>query len=163
MKHGYFGRKLGRNKDERKQLFRNLSRELIMHGRIHTTFAKAKSIQPMVEKLITQVKKATNGALREAHKTLSDRIALTTLTDMTKTRFGSRTSGYTRVVKLGTRKGDASEMVYLEFVDAAPVKEAVNVPKTTKVSKKVPAVVEAEVVQEEKPKQKAKVKKTTTK
>ncbi len=146
MKHGYFGRKLGRNKDERKRLFRNLSSALIIHGRIHTTLAKAKSIQPMVEKLITQVKRGTNGATLEVHKTLSDNAVYNLLADMAKTRFAARTSGYTRIIKLGVRVGDAAEMVYLEFVDAAPVKE---VGKTTKAPKEVKTsskVQEAKVV-----------------
>lgn len=154
MKHGYFGRKLGRNKDERKRLFRNLSSALIIHGRIHTTLAKAKSIQPMVEKLITQVKRGTNGAVNEVMKTLSDNATYKTLVDMAKTRFTTRTSGYTRIIKLGTRVGDAAEMVYLEFVDAAPVKEVVKTTKAAKGDKKLPQVQEAEVVTEEKPKKK---------
>lgn len=160
MKHGYFGRKLGRNKDERKRLFRNLSSALIMHGRIHTTLAKAKSIQPMVEKLITQVKRGTNGAVGEVKKTLFDNVTYQTLADMAKTRFTTRTSGYTRIIKLGTRVGDAAEMVYLEFVDAAPEKpktlrkDSGQAKKTTKTTKDGNAVQEAEVVTEEKPKKK---------
>ena len=163
MKHGYFGRKLGRNKDERKRLFRNLSSALIMHGRIHTTLAKAKSIQPMVEKLITQVKRGTNGAILEVNKTLSDNTTYTTLLEMAKSRFTARTSGYTRIIKLGTRVGDAAEMVYLEFVDAAPVKEVVKKIQAAKETKKAPVVQEAEVVTSEKPKRKAKAAKKVSK
>lgn len=166
MKHGYFGRKLGRNKDERKRLFRNLSSALIIHGRIHTTLAKAKSIQPMVEKLITQVKRGTNGAVGEVKKTLSDNATYQTLVEMSTSRFAARTSGYTRIIKLGTRIGDAAEMVYLEFVDAAPVvakKEKVKTAKTVLESKSKAEIQEAEVVTEEKPKQKAKTTKKSDK
>ena len=138
-------------------LFRNLSRALIEHGRIHTTLAKAKSIQPTVEKLITQVKRGSSGALVKAQKIISDTATYTLLSDMVKTRFASRTSGYTRIIKLGSRIGDASEMVYLEFVDAAPVKPAVaKAPKAAKEVKETSQVQEAEVVSEEKPKRKAK-------
>lgn len=151
MKHGYFGRKLGRNKDERKRLFRDLCRVLIEHGRIRTTIAKAKSIQPTVEKLITKAKRATNGSLREITKTLADSVAEKRLIDMSKTRFAGRTSGYTRIIKLGVRVGDAAEMVYLEFVDAEKTPEVVKAPKATKETKSAPKVQEAEVVTEKKP------------
>lgn len=153
MKHGYFGRKLGRNKDERKRLFRNLSSALIMHGRIHTTLAKAKSIQPMVEKLITRVKRGTSGATGEVHKTLSNNTTYTALVELAKSRWMTRTSGYTRIIKLGTRAGDAAEMVYLEFVDAAPVKkEVVKKIKAVKETKKTPVVQEADVLSPKVPK-----------
>ena len=138
-------------------LFRNLSRALIEYGRIHTTLAKAKSIQPTVEKLITQVKRGSSGALLKAQRIISDKATYTKLSDMVKTRFASRTSGYTRIIKLGSRIGDASEMVYLEFVDAAPIKPAVaKASKAAKEVKKEPQVQEAEVVSEEKPKRKVK-------
>lgn len=149
MKHGYFGRKLGRNKDERKQLFRVLLRALIANGRIRTTLAKAKAIQPMVEKLITQVKRGTSGALREVTKTLSDRASYEKLLEMATNRFMARTSGYTRIVKLGARLGDAAEEVFLEFVDSAPVKAEVVKEKKTKEPKKVQ---EAEIVKSKKSK-----------
>jgi len=161
MKHGVYGRKLGRNKDERKRLFRDIARALISHGRLHTTFAKAKSVQAMVEKLITKTKRATNGSLLEVKKTLADLAVEKKLIEMAKTRFAGRNSGYTRIVKLGARRGDASEMVYLEFVDAAPVAEVVKAPK--KASPNASRVEEAEVVTEKsvKAKKMAKTAKST--
>lgn len=161
MKHGVYGRKLGRNKDERKRLFRDIARALISHGRLHTTFAKAKSVQAMVEKLITKTKRATNGSLLEVKKTLADLAVEKKLIEMAKTRFAGRNSGYTRIVKLGARRGDASEMVYLEFVDAAPVAEVVKAPK--KASPNASKVEEAEVVTEKpvKAKKMAKTAKST--
>lgn len=151
MKKKVFGRKLGRNKDERKQLFRLLLRSLIETGRIRTTLGKAKSVQPMIEKLITKTKKATSGSLRRMNAILSDNEASKKLTEMTKTRFGHRNSGYTRIVKLGARRGDAAEEVFLEFVDAAPVVERVKAektPKKTKDTDKKPEIQDAEVVTE---------------
>ncbi len=121
----------------------NLTRSLLEKGRVQTTLAKAKAVQPLVEKLITKSKAATRATLREIASTLADADSYKKLVEMATTRFTSRTSGYTRLVRLGTRKGDASEMVYLEFVDAAPVSETVK----PKVSKKGKAVVkDAEVV-----------------
>lgn len=125
-------------------LFLILTRSLLIHGRVKTTIAKAKAVQPLVEKLITKAKRATRSALIEISKTLADKASYTKLLEMAKERFMARSSGYTRIVKLGKRSGDASEMVYFEFVDAAPVKEEVKA--------KAQKIQEAEVVTEAKPK-----------
>ena len=151
MKHGYYGRKLGRNKDERRRLFMILTRSLIESGRIKTTLAKAKAIQPMVEKLITKAKSGSSGALNAVSGVLSDAGSYKKLLEFAKNRFTTRTSGYTRIIKLGTRLGDASNMVYLEFVDAAPVKPQVKKEKTAKAGKAGSVVQEAEVVTDEAP------------
>ena len=151
MKHGYYGRKLGRNKDERRRLFMILTRSLLESGRIKTTIAKAKAIQPMVEKLITKAKSGTNGALNAVSGVLSDASSYKKLLEFSKTRFTKRTSGYTRIIKLGTRLGDASDMVYLEFVDEAPVKPQVKKEKPAKAAKAGAEVQEAEVVTDEAP------------
>ena len=133
MKHGYFGRKLGRNANERRSLFMQLMRSLISFGRIKTTQAKAKAIQPAIDKLITKAKKGSNADINEMRKSLSLETAVRALREMAKTRFHTRNSGYTRIIKLGARRGDAAEEVMLEFVDAAPVKaEVVSVKKTKK-------------------------------
>lgn len=151
MKHGYYGRKLGRNKDERRRLFMILTRSLIESGRVKTTLAKAKAIQPMVDKLITKAKSGASGSLNAAWGVLSDVDSYKKLLGFAKTRFTTRNSGYTRIIKLGTRVGDASDMVYLEFVDAEPEKPKT---KTTKVTKDGSTVQDAEVVTEEKTKKK---------
>jgi len=149
MKHGYYGRKLGRNKDERRRLFMILTRSLIQFGRIKTTNAKAKAIQPMVEKLITKAKSKTSGALNAISGVLSDADSYKKLLEFAKTRFTTRTSGYTRIIKLGARVGDASDMVYLEFVDAESEKPETKTKKTTKTTKGSHVVQEAEVVTED--------------
>ncbi len=148
MKHNYFGRKLGRNVGERRRLFMQLTRSLITLGRIKTTLAKAKAIQPSVDKLITKSKLGSNAALSELRKSLASEPTVTLLRDMAKTRFHTRTSGYTRIIRLGKRYGDAAEEVVLEFVDAAPVKAEVVKAKVTKETHKVQ---EADVVSEKKP------------
>lgn len=154
MRHGYFGRKLGRTVDERRRLFMVLARSLITNGRIKTTFAKAKAIQPMVDKLITKAKDGSNASLTVMRKRLANESVVSALRDMAKTRFHTRTSGYTRILKLGKRRGDAAEVVILEFVDAAPVVVAKT--KTVKPGKQTQEVQEAEVVSEKKAEKKPK-------
>lgn len=144
MKHGYFGRKLSRTNNERRRLFMVLIRDLVTKGSIRTTLAKAKAVQPLVDSVITSVKKGTNASLSHARKVLADEKVLSVLTDMTKTRFAKRTSGYTRIIRLGLRRGDAAEAVQFEFVDPAPV--AAEVVKTKKIAEAPKKVEEAAVV-----------------
>lgn len=148
MRHAYFGRKLSRTKNERQQLFRNLLRALIAHGAITTTVAKAKSVAPAMEKMITKAKVGTEVAKRAIFADLGgDKEHTQMLMDMAKTRFANRTSGFTRLIKLGARSGDAAEMVQLSFVDAPIVEVKKEVPvkkeeKTKPVKKEVkPKVV----------------------
>ena len=164
MRHGYFGRKLSRTKNERRRLFMVLMRSLIVHGRIRTTEAKAKAIAPAMDRLITAVKNGSSAGINEVRKTLANEPVVRTLRDMVKTRFGGRTSGYTRMIKLGKRRGDAAEVVLLEFVDPkpAPLVAPVETSKSKKLTKKSPVIQEAEVVQDE-PKQKIKKKRLPTK
>lgn len=151
MRHGYSGKKLSRTKNERRRLFMILTRSLFLHGSLKTTQAKAKAIQPLVEKLITKAKRADNASIARIRKVLADKISVDTLLNWAKVRFAARTSGFTRVVKLGVRVGDGGEQVLLSFVDEAPVTEVVKASKGTKVSKETKKIVEAEVVK--KPKQ----------
>lgn len=147
MRHAIFGRKLHRTKNERQQLFRNLLRALIAHGRLTTTIAKAKSVQPTMEKLITKAKTGTEHARRGILADLGgDKESTQSLMGMAKTRFNQRVSGFTRLVKLGARQGDAAEMVELSFVDAPvviePKKEIVkNKEEVKKVKAAKPKVV----------------------
>ena len=123
MRHHVFGRKLGRTKDERKLLFRNLLTELILHGRVKTTVAKAKAVKPLIEKVVTKAKKArlaarqvTLGVQREVASVLP-REAVLVLVNTIVPRFQNRTSGFSRILHLGARKGDRAEMVLLEWTD----------------------------------------------
>lgn len=123
MRHGYFGRKLSRTKNERRRLFMVLTRELIKRGKIRTTIAKAKAVQPLVEKLVSKAKSGSRSAVDGIHKLLVDKTSIERLLAWAPTRFSGRSSGFTRIVRLGQRVGDATEEVLLSFVDEAPVIE----------------------------------------
>jgi large subunit ribosomal protein L17 len=133
MRHSYFGRKLSRSKNERRRLLQGLARDLILHGRITTTVAKAKAVQPLVERLVTNAKKGTNAGVNEVRKVLADKKSVASLLEDAKTRFTTRTSGFTRIIKLGVLRSDASSMAMISFVDDR-VDTQVIVPKGKKVS-----------------------------
>lgn len=119
MRHSYFGSKLSRTKNERRRLFMIQVRSLITHGAIITTIAKARAVAPIMEKLITLAKKGRDTDQRNANKVIADRVLVRKLFDEAKTRFATRTGGYTRIVKLGKRLGDRTEEARLSFVDGA--------------------------------------------
>jgi large subunit ribosomal protein L17 len=117
MRHGKQRHKLSRDSAHRKALLRNLSRELIEHERIKTSQAKAKAVKPEVEKLITLAKGGSLHARRQALSTLGqDRFLIHKLFEEIGPRYAERPGGYTRIVKLGPRRSDATEMVFLELV-----------------------------------------------
>jgi len=117
MRHGKQRHKLSRDSAHRKALLRNLSRELIEHERIKTSQAKAKAVKPEVEKLITLAKGGSLHARRQALSTLGqDRCLVHKLFEEIGPRYAERPGGYTRIVKLGPRRSDATEMVFLELV-----------------------------------------------
>ena len=117
MRHGKQRNKVSRDSAHRKALFQNLSKELIEHERIRTTQAKAKAVKPEVEKLITLGKRADLHARRQALSKLGqDKFAVHKLFVEIAPRYQGREGGYTRIVKLGPRRSDAAEMVFLELV-----------------------------------------------
>jgi large subunit ribosomal protein L17 len=117
MRHGKQRGKLSRDSAHRKALLRNLSRELIEHERIKTSQAKAKAVKPEVEQLITLAKRGDLHARRQALATLhNDKFVVHKLFDEVAPRYAERPGGYTRIVKLGPRRSDSTEMVYLELV-----------------------------------------------
>lgn len=136
MRHRYFGKKLSRTKNERRRLLQNLAREVISRGSVHTTLAKAKAVQPLLEKLVTKAKKADRASIRIIEATLAHKQSERLLLADAQTRFASRGSGFTRIVKLGQRRGDASETVLLQFVDERVETTIVSPKKET--SKTVP-------------------------
>ena len=117
MRHNVHGRKLGRTSAHRKAMFRNQLASLIEHEKIRTTLAKAKELRPLAEKMITQGKKDTLHARRLVGRLIPDRGKITKLFDEIAPRFADRPGGYTRITKLGPRKGDGAEMAILEFVE----------------------------------------------
>jgi large subunit ribosomal protein L17 len=120
MRHQRAGRKLGRDSAHRKALYANLAGALIEHGRIKTTEAKAKEVRPIVEKMITLGKRGDLAAHRQAVAFLRSKPVAHKLFAEIAPRFAERNGGYTRVVKLGPRHGDAAAMAYLELVDYVP-------------------------------------------
>jgi large subunit ribosomal protein L17 len=117
MRHNIMGRRLGRSTNHRKALFRNLASELIRHNRIKTTEAKAKSIQAMVEKLITLAKRGDVHARRLAARDIYDPAVLHKLFNEVGPKVQDRAGGYTRIYKLGPRQGDAAQMALIEIVE----------------------------------------------
>jgi len=124
MKHKVAGYKLKRDKDERRGLLRNLVLSVINEERIVTTTPKAKAAKPLVEKMITLAKRDTLHSRRMAAAFLNHPQAVQKLFDKIGTRFGQRAGGYTRIIKLGWRKGDGAEQVMLELVGSELVKRA---------------------------------------
>jgi large subunit ribosomal protein L17 len=120
MRHRRAGRKLGRDSAHRKALYSNLAGALIEHGRIKTTEAKAKEVRPIVEQMITLGKRGDVAAHRQAVAFLRSKSVAHMLFSEVAPRFADRPGGYTRVVKLGPRPGDAAPMAYLELVDYVP-------------------------------------------
>jgi large subunit ribosomal protein L17 len=120
MRHRRAGKKLGRDSAHRKALYSNLAGALIEHGRIKTTEAKAKAVKPFAEQMITLGKRGDLHARRLALAELRSQDVVHQLFADVAPRFVDRPGGYTRIVKLGPRYGDAAEMVYLELVDYVP-------------------------------------------
>jgi len=163
-------RKLGRTSSHRKALFRNQLASLIEHERIVTTLIKAKELRPIAEKIVTLGKKGTLHARRNAAKMLASDALLRKLFDDLAPRFQERAGGYTRIVKLGSRRGDGAEMAILEFVDFTFGESASEAPEPTKKSKAKDKPEEdgadtdaAEDAAEEKPAKKAAAKKAPAK
>jgi large subunit ribosomal protein L17 len=126
MRHKVSGYKLKRDVSGRKALFRGLVTSVIEHERIVTTVPKAKAVKPLVEKMITLAKRDTLHARRQAAEFVTTPAALKKLFDKLGTRFGQRSGGYTRVVRLGNRKGDGAEQAILELVGSELVKRAAD-------------------------------------
>lgn len=155
MRHGYFGRKFSRTTNERRRLFQSLVREVIVHGTIRTSLAKAKAVQPIIDKLVTKAKRGTNQDVTRIDAVLADRKMTNMLLEEAKTRFANRTSGFTRIIKLGTRVGDAGEEALLQFVDERVVVETVKPAAKAVVEKKAPVAPAKKQVTKEVAKPKA--------
>jgi large subunit ribosomal protein L17 len=126
MRHRVAGFKLKREVDSRVALLRNLATSVILEERIITTVPKSKAVQPIVEKLITLAKKDTLHARRQAAGFLRTPASVKKLFDTLGTRFGQRNGGYTRITRLGPRKGDGAEQAMLELVGSELVKRAAD-------------------------------------
>jgi len=126
MRHRFGNAKLKRAVGSRNSLFKNLTTSVIESERVITTVPKAKAIQPLVEKMITLAKRDTLHTRRQAASFLTTPKSVQKLFDTLGTRFGQRTGGYTRITRLGNRKGDGAELAMLELVGSELVKRAAD-------------------------------------
>jgi large subunit ribosomal protein L17 len=117
MKHRLKGKKLNRTSSHRKALFKNMAQAIIKHEQIITTLPKAKTMKPIIDKLITLGKKGNLHARRQAFSKLRDEGMVSKLFDTLASRYAERNGGYTRVIKAGFRYGDAAAMAVIELVD----------------------------------------------
>jgi len=120
MRHGSRGKKLGRDSAHRKALYANLTCSLLEHERIKTTEAKAKAVKPIAEQMITLGRRGDLHARRQALAFLRSQEIVHKLFSEVGPRMAERPGGYSRIIKIGHRPGDAAEMVYLELVDYTP-------------------------------------------
>lgn len=141
MRHKAATQHLGRSPNARKALIRALVNSLVEHGRITTTVAKAKELRRHVERAITLAKKGSLGARRVLLSRFPNKATVEGLISDVAPRFQTRPGGYTRVLKLGNRKGDCAEMAIIEFVDYQLPTEGDA--KTTKGAKKAPKAKKA--------------------
>ena len=187
MRHGMVNRKLGRTSAHRNALFRNQLSSLIDRERIITTLPKAKELRPQIERLVTIGKTDNVHNRRQVFRVVGDETLVAKLFDTLGPRFSDRPGGYTRIIKIGPRRGDAAETAIIEFVGyelqteakpeetpakgkkAAPKKEETpaaepegteeEAPKKKKAPAKKKAAAPKEEEAEEKPKKKAPAKK----
>ena len=164
MRHGYANRKLGRTSGHRAAMFRNQLASLIDSERIVTTLPKAKELRPQIEKLITLAKIDSQHTRRLAARQIGDDEIVRKLFEIIGPRFSTRPGGYTRILKLGARRGDAAEMAILELVERSAEKTeakaktetpAAKAPAKKAKAEPKPKVEEPEEAEEEKPKKKA--------
>ena len=117
MRHRKKGRKLPRTASHRRAMLRNLATSLFRHERIETTTAKAKELRPYAERLISLARRGDLHARRLVARKIQDREVLGKLFDEISSRYAERPGGYTRILKLGNRKGDAAEISLIELVN----------------------------------------------
>lgn len=137
-RHGYKGRKFGRETDQRRALIRSLSVSLIEHGSIETTLPKAKDLRPVVEKLVSKARKADLHNRRQIVSSLNSVTAAHKLVDQIAPAM-QRTSGYLRIERTALRRGDNTQMARISFVDDINAKPAVKA-ETKATPKAKPAV-----------------------
>ena len=164
MRHRKHSNQLGVKKEHREALLANLSTALIAHGKIKTTLKKAKALRPFVEKVITLAKKGSLHNRRIAIARVRDTGVVNELFEEKVEQFRDRNGGYTRIYKLGTRRGDAAEMALIELIDAddegygkktkpksRAKKNAKVAVEETEVSEKAAVAEETDVAAEEDP------------
>ena len=159
MRHNKKFNHLGRTASHRSAMLANMAVSLIMHKRITTTVAKAKALKKYVEPLITRSKEDTTNNRRVVFSYLQDKFAIKELFSVVSEKVGDRPGGYTRIIKFGSRQGDAADICFIELVDfdEAMAKTPKAAKKTRRAGKKsaaapaVEAAPAAEAVAEETP------------
>ncbi len=138
MRHLRRSRRLGVKAPHREAMLRNLTKGLVEHGRIKTTVARAKSLRPFVERLITRLKDPTVHNIRIANRDMSDRDVVLALVKNVVPAFKDRAGGYTRILKLAKpRAGDCADMALIEWVEEKLVNAYQEAPAPKKAKKKV--------------------------
>lgn len=155
MRHRVYGKKLGRDKNERTALFKSLVQELVLHGTITTSESKAKAIKGLIDKIITLAKSKNTQRLLSAYfvnKALQERL----IKDIVP-KLGARVSGFTSMVRMGTREGDRTTLVKMSIIGSENLKPLEKKSPSAKIKETKKPVVKKTV-----PVEKVAVKKTTT-
>jgi large subunit ribosomal protein L17 len=167
MRHRMRGRKLGRTSAHRKALYRNLVTSLLQHERVQTTDAKAKEVRRLAERMITLGKRGDLHARRRALRVIRHRDVAAKVFDDLAERYRDRPGGYTRVLKLGSRVGDAAPISIVELVGQAPAGKPAPATKAAAAKKKAGAAkkkaTETQAAADEKPEKKTKRKQAASK
>jgi len=139
MRHKVFGRKLNRDHDHRQALLKNLARGFFVHnGQLKTTYAKAKAVQGLIERMITRAKKGDLASRRWLFKFFQDQEFVNSIVETFGAKFAKRSGGYTRIIRLAKRKGDDAVIVRLESIETIKIepKEEKSADKKNKKVKK---------------------------
>lgn len=144
MRHNKAGRRLGRTTSHRIAMFRNMVTSFLTHERIVTTDAKAKELRPIAEKLITLGKQGDLHSVRQAASYIRDKQTVTKLFSIIAPRYKERAGGYTRIVKLGMRPGDAAQLSVIELVEEQLPQKRIAKGEKAKVTVQVAAKEEVE-------------------
>ena len=148
MRHNKKFNHLGRTASHRASMLANMAISLIMHKRITTTVAKAKALKKYVEPLITKAKEDSTNSRRVVFSYLQDKEAIKELFSTVAEKVGDRPGGYTRIIKLGTRQGDAAAICFIELVDFDPeMAKTATKKKSTRRSRKSTKAEEAPVAE----------------
>ncbi len=162
MRHLKAGRKLNRTSAHRKALMRNLVTELLTRERIQTTTPKAKELRPVAERMITLGKRGTLHARRQALRVVKTKAAMANLFGPLADRYAERPGGYTRIVRVGPRRGDNAEMAVIELVDSPVAPRGAEKPTAgEKVKKRLTGGLskkKTEAASQEKPKRRSRKK-----
>lgn len=145
MRHGQKGRKLGRTASHKRAMLNNMATSLFQHGSIRTTLPKAKELRSMAERLITFAKRGDLAARRQVLRRIQNKVVVTKLFDEIGPSFSERPGGYTRILKLGPRRGDNTELCMIQLVgDEAQVDQpvAASEPAAQEAEASKPAEVE---------------------